>query len=245
MGLHDDGLDYIAGVVTRFVEPCCNDQIGFDWHTRGYMIQAVATKNALCAGCPRRGTRFHKMAHIMSHSVLLTSDGVILAQLFTSPGVVPSGSYITSALQSGNRTLAELVVCPGPITEDTDPAAKVIAMGDDALEEGAFFTSAEHLISCYAAWGYDVKPSSLGGPAFGAPLSFCSYDFGLDGSYSRPDPSKTMAKFFMTWPQSQFMEERMEGLRFELRHTPQRVRLLALVEAVSFALEEEASNKTC
>jgi hypothetical protein len=101
------------------------DCSGFDWSVQDWMLDdEMEVRNRLTHNCPEILKRMRAAwLHCLKNSVLMTSDGMLLAQ--TVPGIQKSGSFNTASSNSKIRYM--LAVFAG--------AAWAITMGDDALED--------------------------------------------------------------------------------------------------------------
>nr|WRQ64820.1 RNA-dependent RNA polymerase [Sobelivirales sp.] len=139
-----------------------SDAAGWDWGFQSWFYDMDRRRRELCASGP--GYELWKKFMFVRFEALkwtmfITSDGVVYIQ--TKPGVMLSGSYVTSSTNSGARvSLATLL-----------GAEWAIAMGDDAGEENS--KDPEKLIEEYDFYGVRIKEIKRCEHEF----EFCSHVF--------------------------------------------------------------------
>lgn len=128
LGLHDEGLDVLAGKLEALLPAVSSDVSGFDYQVPAWLLHDDARVRVALAGC-HADSAYAKILHsrvsALAMSVLVLSDGRAFAQ--TIPGVQKSGSYNTSSTNTHMRLM--LAYMSG------SPAAQ--AMGDDCVEREA------------------------------------------------------------------------------------------------------------
>ena len=148
------GLGFTKQQVAKTIErmreiknPTSSDVGAWDFTVQLWELLADADRRAYLARPYSK--YFHRLlrnqAHIMAHSLILTSDGVAYEQ--TLPGMMKSGAKNTSSTNSYIRVLAHNLVA---LQANVVPA--IIAMGDDAIE--TFVPDAHKL---YADLGHVLK----------------------------------------------------------------------------------------
>lgn len=128
LGLHDEGLDILAGKILRMPNAVSSDVSGFDYQVPDWLLHDDARVRVALAGCEATSAYaaiLHARVSALAMSVLVLSDGRAYAQ--TIPGIQKSGSYNTSSSNTHMRLL--LAYMSG------SPRAE--AMGDDCVEEEA------------------------------------------------------------------------------------------------------------
>ncbi|QJZ28419.1 hypothetical protein 2 [Kummerowia striatad enamovirus] len=144
-------VDEVCNRWREFILP--TDCSGFDWSVQEWMLQDdMEVRNRLTKDCPDILKRMRaSWLHCLANSVLMLSDGVLLAQ--ETAGIQKSGSYNTSSSNSRIRFLCALYA----------GASWALTMGDDALED------CQADLSVYKRLGLKVEPSET--------LEFCSHRF--------------------------------------------------------------------
>lgn len=182
----------------------CADISGFDWSVQEWEFEAemymrMKLMGPSLKGNPRLENAVRNRFLAFSLSVFQLSDGTLIAQV--EPGIMKSGSYLTSSMNSRTRCLmAELIGSPW-----------CIAMGDDSVEgfvEGA--------VEKYAALGHfckDYQTCPVGYEGELLSFDFCSHYISQDSAY------------LVTWPRTLFRflsakDPQMHDLRAELGTSP-------------------------
>lgn len=197
----------------------CADISGFDWSVQEWEFEAelymrLKLMEPSLIGNPALERAIRNRFACFSLSVFQLSDGTLIAQ--TIPGIMKSGSYLTSSMNSRIRCLmAELIGSPW-----------CIAMGDDSVEgyvEGA--------PEKYAELGHTCKEYSLCPVTLEEDLEsveFCSHHISQDGAY------------LLTWPKTLFRylstkSPHFEELKAELGTCPQWPRIVKYLTSVQLA----------
>ena len=131
MGLHDEGLLKIRRKMERMSSLCESDISAWDWSVPGWMMEDAKDLRLLVAGLGK-DTCFARLveARYQCHQKKVFYVG---GKLFSQerPGIVPSGSYLTSSDNSHMRYMAAMIVQTQGGEENPD--AEV--MGDDGVEK--------------------------------------------------------------------------------------------------------------
>lgn len=105
MGLNDDGIDVIYGIVKaaedKGVELCEFDVSGWDWTVQPYEFDFDCELRIELYGLSPQSdlaNLMRKRMHCIKNSVFVTSSGYLLAQ--TVPGIMKSGLYCTASTNS-------------------------------------------------------------------------------------------------------------------------------------------------
>lgn len=217
MGLHDYGLSSLAGTFENMRSALGTDVSGFDWGIVQQLLDVEAAYRAGLVGAPFfSDTMFSRRVRLLGLSVLVFGDGTVVEQKV--PGFQKSGSYNTSAGNSHIRVIVEKMI-GGPTTE-------VCAMGDDCV--GDLDIPVGILSLQYAHYGLDVRVMDK---FSSGQMEFCAYRFTPDG-VEPVRPVKMLSAFLYNWPLEEFYEDRVEALRYELRHSPMLEEILGIVSRV-------------
>lgn len=123
-----------------------SDVSGWDWNFKDWLYDMDLLCRAELNSGPGKAS-WKKLAEArftcLKYSLFITSSGKIYAQ--TKPGIMLSGSYITSSTNSRGR--ACLAVLFG--------AEWVMTMGDDCLEENE--QSVQNLMQLYEKYGFRIR----------------------------------------------------------------------------------------
>jgi len=201
LSLDDDVKSFIERVKTQsggLQNVAQSDMSGWDWSVTEWELLLEAR----CRLALMRVNPEHFVARVimnrtrcLANSVFVTPDYELITQ--TKPGVMKSGSYVTSSANSRIRVFNAWLV----------GARWAIAMGDDCLEE--FVPGA---VDKYKLYGHICKQYERAGETF----EFCSQVF--DKDKCRPvDPSR-MA--FRCLESKAPLGDRFVALQHELRHHP-------------------------
>lgn len=242
MGLHDQGLRDLRAHMARMSTLLSSDMSGWDWNVKLWTLLAVACLRAVQFGeVPKsfgfgglRLTLSERMTHLLANAIVVASDGRAFRQKI--PGVMKSGSYVTSSFNSWARLMLAMIarLRAGFTTWDG------MAMGDDCIEL-CTLGSEEKIAAVYKALGYMLKAMEISTPSNGVPAEFCSYyfhpwkatDTNLCGVVWPVHPWKMAANFLYRWPVQSTFEIRLDALRYELRHSQEREAILSLIHRVS------------
>jgi len=170
------------------------DVSGWDWTVQGWELEAEAEMRIrLCDASGAFAQAMRARIQCLSLSVFMLSDGVFYAQ--TQPGIMKSGSYLTSSGNSRIRVLVAALI-----------GAAARAMGDDTLE-----TFVENAKEKYAALGHKVKDYRVCDEEF----EFCSQTF-RDGKAFPAKPGKLVFRILHKEPEAEFSEQ----FAYEMRWSP-------------------------
>jgi hypothetical protein len=214
MGLHDDGLQAIYNTVSTFDRPVEADVSAWDWSVQEWQLQMDVDFRIWAYGLQNDDIRANLMRNrvtCLSRTVYCTSDGNLYSQL--APGIQLSGSYNTSSTNSRIRVLTAYGL----------GVPKIIAMGDDSIEEFS-----EGVFDGYIKCGHDMKMyTEVGKESF----EFCSTRF--DGSW-KGYPANADKMFYKLLSHSSGLSAIERHLLYqqwyyEMRHHPDREYYVNLV----------------
>lgn len=159
MGLDDASLKKLSKEIYSFLDPVGADVQGFDWSVKEWELCLFAEFRAM-SGPPMYKVLCMNRLKCLADTLLVTSDGSVW---LIPPGVMKSGSYLTSAGNSFIRWMIA-IVCG---------SKRAMAMGDDCIEEYCDDAHAK-----YMKLGHPLKYyKRVCGDA-----EFCSHIFPKDGS---------------------------------------------------------------
>lgn len=233
MGLHNEGL---AGLMAHFKTmslPAGTDVTAWDWGVCYWLLMLMASIRSWQYGCGLREERTHttlweRRMHCLCFSVFVLSDGTRWAQL--NGGVMKSGSFWTSAINSWARVVVAFIVATLLGAHRRDAAA----MGDDCVEDikGVSEPVVENVMREYKKLGINIKVMEVG-----EEFEFCSYRFNTATGCTMPvRPWKLVAAFLYNWPPSLQYMDRRSALSWELRHSPVRVEALEFLDKIAMKL---------
>lgn len=209
IGFSDEDIVLIWQQIQDLGLVCATDIKAWDWTIQEseLMGEAECRIDLMNNAGPLMKRLVRNAIRCMALSVFQTSDGKLWAQRF--PGVMKSGSYITSS--SNSRIRAFLAFGRG---------AEAMAMGDDCLEQ--MCDAAKHdVVSYYEERGHPVK---LFEDFDTGNLEFCSMEFLMENNQPVGRPVswvKTLYKLLYAKPTSEEDEHaRMIQFKYELRHSP-------------------------
>lgn len=172
------------------------DISGWDWSIPWWCFQAEARIRARLAGAAP-DSLFARMLRnrfwCLTRSVFATSDGKMYEQLV--PGVMKSGSYLTSSSNSRIRILLTRLV----------GSSWAIAMGDDSVEEFV-----EGAARKYAAMGFKVK---MYAKCTRSNFNFCSHHF-VNGIAKYANVGKASYNLYMHAPSEEQAMAYLETIRY-------------------------------
>jgi hypothetical protein len=154
MGLEDEDFHRMGSWLSQGSQLVSTDISGFDWNVTLWQLLDEAQVRCLLYGLSpvdKAWSLIHSRAWALAHSVLVLSDGVLLAQ--QRPGLQKSGDYTTSSTNS--RIMAMLLLYSG--------ATSMWTMGDDAVSIGTDETALRSFL--------DVKEFSSSAAEF----TFCAH----------------------------------------------------------------------
>lgn len=206
MGLHDEGKQrlYAEMCAMQKVTPVTSTDIsGWDWSVKGWLLDMDRDFRLKLNGAETGGWKKLVTGRFVCHGlkVFCLPGGNLWAQ--TEPGVVPSGTYITSSGNSHMRCMAATLVNP------CYPAYG-IAMGDDMIEP-----TAEQLVEKYRKLGFRVKGATLAPPG---DFSFCSTHFDGDWMGEPEGWRKTLVRFLHRKRSDPNIHMLRSQLAYDLRH---------------------------
>lgn len=204
----------------------CADISGFDWSVQEWEFEAelymrLKMMEPSLLGNARLESAVRNRFACFSLSLFQLSDGTLIAQQI--PGIMKSGSYLTSSMNSRIRCLmAELIGAPW-----------CIAMGDDSVE--GFVDNAKDM---YASLGHTCKEYELCPLDYDGLLEsveFCSHH--LTGSQS----------YLVTWPKTLYRylsakSPQYLDLQAELGSNPNWPSISSYLQSVQLALPTKSSE---
>lgn len=231
LSLADEGLTLLVGNLQDFDHAVETDVSGWDWSVKQWMLDADALCRTLLAEQDVGGVYHRALSNrmrLLGQAVLVLSDGHVWIQ--RTPGIMKSGSYLTSSSNSRMRVLVGYAA----------GAAKIMANGDDAVEEAAENASEE-----YRAYGLlvkEYKEVSLHGDG----IEFCSVLFRPQVEqcvYKRH--GKLLGGLLQKTPRDALHEaELLAGLRFELRHSDKLDAILDLITQSGWGLRKDGEESS-
>lgn len=243
MGLDDEGLDRLMSAMAEFEDPVETDMSGYDWSVAEWMLVADAAFRTMAKGLGADSAYARLIAarvKCLARSVLVFSDGSIFTQ--SIPGVQKSGSYNTSSTNSRIRVMLGYLA----------GSSKLIAMGDDAVEEYS-----SEAFRKYRELG--MKPKMYTRVSLVTGIEFCATVF---SSLFAPRPvrwQRMLATLLQTTPQTLEEEEtRLCALQNELRHSPAAAEAFDIISRAGWGFpgkpnqdapqeegEEESTGSSC
>lgn len=140
-----------------------SDVSGWDWNYHAWLYDLDRRIRELCAsgdGFELWSKLLRARFEALKWTMFVTSDGEVFIQ--TKPGIMLSGSYLTSSTNSRSRVGAAF----------TCGADWAIAMGDDCVEENQSLTQGQ-LVAAYKECGFRIKDVGVCVDEF----EFCSHTF--------------------------------------------------------------------
>jgi hypothetical protein len=210
--------------VAKFIDsippnPASSDVKGYDWCLHEWLFELDLDCRIRLAQAAREGV-FHRVLRnryiCLCRSLFVTSDGCCFEQLF--PGIMKSGSYLTSSTNSRIRYILALLV----------GAAWALTMGDDCLEDQV---DDAHLK--YQQLGIRIKEYKLNCN------EFCSHEF-RDGVGVPLNFAKGLFRLVSTFHHD-LDPLKIHQFRSEYRHSPQ----LPDVEELLLRMEGDAQKVRC
>lgn len=233
MGLNDAGLSTIQEKALKFSRPAGDDVGGWDFCVEQWMMDDDARVRSLQSGKELGESMWEKLAILTGLTLLVYSDGEIQEQDPTRPGSWETGKYITSSGNSKMRAIAHDHAIP-------EKPLGVMAMGDDCIEDTPDGMTEDELIGRYARFGIRIKEVEI--YSLTGSLEFCAYRFDLKGGVEPVRWHKMVASYCATWPVESQVLERYGALMHELRHSPHRAYVAALLEQVAIEAASEATR---
>lgn len=196
-----------ASIEDRLDSAMENDVSGWDFSVRSFLLEMEAeARIQLASAAP--DSSFARIVrnriYCLSRSVFALSDGTLVMQ--TVPGMVKSGSYITSSSNSRMRyMLARLI-----------GARWAMTMGDDCVEDYV-----EGARERYAHFGFRLKSLTR---CVNRTFEFCSHKF--DGKVAVPlNHVKGAFRLLSSAPDF----ERYQQFKFEFRNSPKLAEMLEII----------------
>lgn len=211
MGFSDEQASLLYADMASKGRAGMADISGWDWSVKGWELEDEAVmRSRLCKATPLLHVLILNQMRAMSLSVFGFSDGLLVWQL--EPGIMKSGSKITSSSNSRIRVYAALLI----------GATWCIAMGDDSLESPVVdakerYGKLGHLCKLYDVVGEDYE--------------FCSQRWKAGKCYPL-DPSKMLYKYLNN---EKFTPELFAQFKYECRHHPDIRTLVDTIVAVGGA----------
>lgn len=187
-----------------------SDVSGWDWNVKDWMLALDArVRVALAEGAGKLYARLvcNRM-WCLARSVFSLSDGRLIAQ--RTPGIMKSGSYVTSSTNSRMRVALALLT----------GALWAIAMGDDCVEQWR-----ENAAQEYARFGIKVKVFQR---VEGGCFEFCSHSFTPQRIAVFLNMAKATYRLLSNAPD----EQRLAQFREITRHSPEQATYLAAIDQV-------------
>lgn len=225
MGFHDEGYDAMRTLIRESMPKAfaSSDVSGMDWNVKvadfvKYGI--VASNNSGASPNSELGLCMRNRLRCLSLSMIYTSDGLVIEQVV--PGVMKSGSKLTSAIDSCCRVTASCEVgaslCRELNWDFQDWLMKhlksVHAMGDDCIEP-----LVPDAIERYAALGMIIKEYFEVSLESG--FDFCGHRFSAN-PVKLVRWEKSLAELLQgSYQDRNSQNESFAGLCFELRNQPE------------------------
>ncbi len=228
LGLDDAGLSILINNLADFKDPVETDVSGWDWSVKQWMLDADALCRSLLGGCAPN-SHYHKMlrlrAALLGRSVLVLSSGEVWVQ--DVPGIMKSGSYLTSATNSKMRVIVGY--CAG--------TGKIQAAGDDAVEEWC-----RRAAERYKEFGLLVKEYKRSTLSTG--IEFCSIIFKETVRQCAPARwAKVLGTMLQKLPRNFLhQQELLTSLRYDLRNSTQLSTVLDLVMQSGWCLHKDGEE---
>lgn len=222
MGLHDEGQEKLfSWFKSRQAEypVCSSDVSGWDWSVPAWLLDAdLEYRRRFCYGSDPWYYLARVRFECMKFKVFQLPSGKMFTQ--NIPGILPSGSYITSSTNSHMRLILCFIVQLS-LGVDAESDAEGGQMGDDALERYV-----DGMLEQYTQLGFTVKGIQMMPPG---EFSFCSTHWD-NQPYGQPESwAKTLFRFLhKSLGDPLYLTYRDQFLR-DLRHHPG---LLSLVNRV-------------
>jgi hypothetical protein len=205
MGHDDASVRVLISKVVRFERPVSSDVSGFDWSLPEWLLLMDAERRGELAGPMVKALARARM-RCLARGLFVLSDGRAYTQ--RRPGVMKSGSYLTSSSNSAMRVmLARLTGAVG-----------AMAMGDDCVEDRE--DTLEEMVERYARFGITITDASEA--TLGEGVEFCA----LSLRYRVEDSvflkwEKSLANLLRRMPASATdAASKLDQLHFCMRHNP-------------------------
>lgn len=186
-----------------------SDVSGWDWNVKGWCFEMDAERRIrqTNAGPTSMWARLARnVMYCLARSVFVLSDGRMFAQL--QPGIMKSGSYLTSSSNSAMRVMLARLV----------GAEWCFAMGDDAVE-----SCVEGAVGRYEEYGFRIT-----GYSDDPEYEFCSHRFVRSGIAI---PLNGWKGLFRLLSHGVVDEELLCQFRHEYRHDPLLGRYLSILRS--------------
>jgi hypothetical protein len=209
LSLDEQATSLFASVAHHLAEAAEADVRGWDWSVKWWMFEMDVEARIRLNGASS-DSAFAKILRArvwcLARSVFSTSSGQLYKQ--TKPGLMKSGSYLTSSTNSRMRVMLAYIV----------GATWAIAMGDDSVE-----TWIDNAIERYAQYGIVVKMFRRCGETF----EFCSSRFVGDRAIPL-NWAKGLFRLLGSRPEL----GRLMQFREEYRHSPELAKCLTVISRV-------------
>lgn len=201
----------IASGLGRLAEA---DISGWDWSVQDWELEADVEIRVMLTRCLHESAEraMRNRMYCLSNSVFTFSDGEMRAQVY--PGLMKSGSYLTSSTNSRCRVFDHYVLA-------TDELSWVMAMGDDSVEVD-ISRDGKSGAMLYESLGKTVGMYNLCPVKDGLVESFefCSHRFNSANAVPQ-NWAKMLARFVSN---KSVTPELLIALRMELRNLPRGLR---------------------
>lgn len=213
-----------------------DDAKAWDWRFREWMLEIDYQRRCNCIN-DLDHTAFFKWKtvlrnrfHCLLRSVFVLSDGSIWQHLV--PGIMKSGSFVTSSTNSGARNGASYLV---QLRLDPFSEPRSRAMGDDCVERYL-----HGLVEAYSELGIQITDyeKSVGGQ-----FEFCSHLFDSRGIGSLKTWPKTLYRFLSLNSDELNDQTRLAQFRYELRHCPELERCLNAIHQHQRTMVQRVNNE--
>jgi hypothetical protein len=233
IGFTDPMTKTVWDVVSRMQRLAQTDVSGWDWSVFHELADAAAEVLCLINGTNHV---HHKMIRVaiqcLMNAIFTTSDGELYS--LDRPGVMKSGSFLTTMLNSLMRVLASVLASLE--FDETNPGQFAISVGDDCVEQLCPGETLETRKANYARLGFRITDDRTIGA--GEEFEFCSHLY-------RPDGRAEL----VTWPRCLYRllnstpsYEQLSQFKYELRHNSNLEVLLRFVESVGWVPPEIYSD---
>jgi hypothetical protein len=197
----------------------CADISGFDWSVQEWEFEAelymrLKLMEPSLKDNPRLLNAVRNRFACFSLSLFQLSDGTLIAQEL--PGIMKSGSYLTSSMNSRIRCLMAEII----------GAEWCIAMGDDSVEAFVENAPAKYLALGHTCKEYELCPTDFEGILDS--VEFCSHKIEAEGSFLVPW-AKTLYRYLSS------KTPQFHDIEFELGTNPHWPSIRQYLESVQLA----------
>jgi len=223
MGLHDEGQERLYSwfqARQKEYKICSSDVSGWDWSVPFWLLNCdLLYRLRFCQG----SSAWAKLARIRFECLKYKVFQLPSGKMFTQdiPGILPSGSYLTSSTNSHMRLMLCFIV-QLLLGVDAESEAEGGQMGDDAIERYL-----DGMLDQYVALGFTVKgvkemPEN--------DFSFCSTHWDNSPHGSPENWAKTLFRFLHKKPSDPLYMEYRRQFADDLRHHPNVTNLISRVD---------------